>query len=715
VDGVDGVDGMDDDDVSRFIPKTAATTNHNHDDNDDNGADDDDDDDLSKWLPSSTTTTAKPTKKPAAKKQPAAKKPAAKRATAKKPSKRSQEAAQEAALDDSCTDDEIAPPPEVPEVVLTGNPVIDDMNAKRAAKAAALIEKSKPKSKRAKKNPAPKADKPPPPPPPPQEVIEMLSSDDDEEKPQPVPITLALQTLLTAITTSKTEPATPLTRYTTVQAKITKKNPHPDPPSTYVSSLLMKNIDGSNGVTLAKYLAESLKDALVPGVQRTTPSVRSGAGNVNDVFYTLTSNSAEDYMLLEGSRALEPLMKLVVGLYVDEADAGDTGDAGEDECSIKLPQEFNTTEGVLTTSLQGFPKVEYSTIKPKWGTLEEDVAEAGREHPGNFVYSDAVLLVNLCEERLVCIDNGGCGCKLTGNCYCYNGCHYQTNETAPGYRDEKVEGEENAKLTCKVGGDCKLDMDHIGRCQSCKHVVMKSGDAILLDGSTAAKVITSSKMDSTSSKLECPSDMPEIFREQFKGNSVQLLLRVLQYDDYFSNLEKEVRTKLRELAYYGSNVGYPDTRSTAIENTVIRPFVALKNHYGLKIDEWDEIEHWNKDDAVADGFKGNAYKSDQLAKSRRDAGMFIDTVVNAAKIRERKTTLTRGNGSLWGFVEYMGLRSQFEDSDTIRDFTDSAEEKLASGEYVGEVGFDGLLVEKDCGAPTEEEKGDAKNTDTAEL
>ena len=155
--------------------------------------------------------------------------------------------------------------------------------------------------------------------------------------------------------------------------------------------------------------------------------------------------------------------------------------------------------------------------------------------------------------------------------------------------------------------------------------------------------------------------------------------------------------KLRDLAYYGSSAAYWHSGSFGgLDGVIVRPFAAIKRRYGLKLDDWEELEHWNKDDAKADGFKANAYKSDQLSKARGEAMMAIDAIVEAAKEEERKTTLTRSEGSLFNFCNHLAFRTGRDGNDeAIRLFTETAEEMLEEGKFKGELTFGNRMLDNE--------------------
>ena len=371
----------------------------------------------------------------------------------------------------------------------------------------------------------------------------------------------------------------------------------------------------------------------------------------------------------------------------------------------------------LTTQFTAFPSPDASGIKPKWGADPESSAEGGRQHPHTKHHAQTTLVINLGRKRTVLVDCGAkCKNKLTGTCWCTRGKHWMTAEVMPKFGEERVQGE---KLKCK-DGDCATDKTHVGRCQECQVVEMKSGDALLFDGREGAKVVTATA--EVGGKLEGEGgEEGGVIGEMYKGCAVQVEIKVLEYGKFFEALEKEVRVKLREMAYYGSGAAYwhqgygGDAESEDVgDGIAVRPFLAISKHFALKIDDWDELEHWNKEDAKADGFKANAYKSDQLAKARGEAGMAIDAIVAAAREKEGGgATLTRAPGSLWNFLHYVSFRTGRDSAGdgTVREFTESVVEELTKGEQVrGEMMFDGRVLDGK-GEEINEEEGRGEGKD----
>jgi hypothetical protein len=97
--------------------------------------------------------------------------------------------------------------------------------------------------------------------------------------------------------------------------------------------------------------------------------------------------------------------------------------------------------------------------------------------------------------------------------------------------------------------------------------------------------------------------MHPLVRDEYKGCAVSLQVRVLQYAAHYAALEKDVREKLRLLAYFGSAAAYwhgeqpQDPEEVGGDGLIVRPWKALAGEYGVQVDAWDELEHWNKEDA----------------------------------------------------------------------------------------------------------------------
>jgi len=126
----------------------------------------------------------------------------------------------------------------------------------------------------------------------------------------------------------------PLTR--TVSDPKKKKDPTPD---NRVSAVLLPNLDGKNGTVVAEVLKAVFEPHLIPAAasQYAAPGLVSGTSNTNDVYLTASPVPATgDYLLLEASKALEPVLALVCGLYATQPVGDDEED--EDACSFACPK-----------------------------------------------------------------------------------------------------------------------------------------------------------------------------------------------------------------------------------------------------------------------------------------------------------------------------------------------------------------------------------------